>query len=383
MASKATDRIKALQQQRAAALAPQTTAPTGAPASASADMDMVAVRAHFGDVLDQVVRNRQIQHTPIGHIAPDARPEMRQPRLLPHPRELLVQGQPVPAYRELVAELQTLGQSLKEQQIQPIVVYPGTNDDYPAARYLILVGQRRWTAANLVGLDALDAIVVDPPSPADRVRIQYAENEDREEFSDMERAWSLQQMKQALSDAPWEEVETRLQLSRTRRHQLIRLLTFTPEQQQQIARLRLQETQIRPLHTALRNQELDLPQVDSVLQRLSEIADTRGAGQATAEGEAGDSAMPKRSGIDGPTIARVVAHARRAVVPAPPTPRWLPIMHEQIARTHQSFQRSIGRVEQLNDDDAQQLLAAATELRNDIDRMVTALQEHERRSKGE
>ena len=60
------------------------------------------------------------------------------------------------------------------------------------------------------------------------VLMVLAENEDREEFSDMERAWSLQQMKQALSDAPWEEVETRLQLSRTRRHQLIRLLAFTP-----------------------------------------------------------------------------------------------------------------------------------------------------------
>jgi ParB/RepB/Spo0J family partition protein len=377
MATKATDRIKALQQQRSAALAPQTSA---AETPTSADADVIEVRAHFGDVLDQVVRNRQVQRIPIGHIAPDPRPEMRQPRLLPHPHELLAQGQPAPAYRELVTELQTLGQSLKEQQIQPILVYPGINSDYPAARYLILVGQRRWTGAHLVGLDVLDAIVVDPPTPADRVRIQYAENEDREEFSDMERAWSLQQMKQALSDAPWEEVETRLQLSRTRRHQLIRLLAFTPAQQQQVARLRLQETQIRSLHTALRNQELDLPQIDGVLHRLSEIADTRGAGQVTIEDEATDSMMLKRSGIDGPTIARLVARARRAAVPAPPTPRWLPLMQDQIVRTHQSFQRSIGRVAQLNDDDARQLLAAATELRDDIDRVITALQQRERSS---
>lgn len=372
MAPKATDRIKALQQQRSAALAPQT--PTLAETTASAGADVAEVRAHFGDVLDQVVRNRQVQRIPIGHIALDSRPEMRQPRLLPHPHELLSQGQATPAYRELVAELQTLGQSLKEQQIQPIVVYPGTNDDYPAARYLILVGQRRWTAAHLVGLDALDAIVVDPPTPADRVRIQYTENENREEFSDMERAWALQQMKQALIDAPWEEVETRLHLSRTRRHQLTRLLAFTPAQQQQVARLRLQETQIRPLHTALRNQELDLPHVDGVLQRLSEIADTRGVGQTTAEGESTDSATLKRSGIDGPTIARLVARARRAALPTPPTPRWLPLMQEQIARARQSFQRSTSRIEQLDDDDAQQLLAAAMELRDDIDRVIVALE---------
>jgi hypothetical protein len=32
---------------------------------------------------------------------------------------------------------------------------------------------------------------------ADRVRIQYAENEDYEEFSDMERAWALRSAKLA------------------------------------------------------------------------------------------------------------------------------------------------------------------------------------------
>ena len=55
-------------------------------------------------------------------------------------------------------------------------------------------------------------------------------------------------------------------------------------------------------------------------------------------------------------------------------------MQDQIVRTHQSFQRSIGRVAQLNDDDARQLLAAATELRDDIDRVITALQQRERSS---
>ena len=51
----------------------------------------------------------------------------------------------------------------------------------------------------------------------------------------MERAWALLQMKQALEDAPWEEVESRLQMSRARRQQLLRLTAFTPSQQQQYA----------------------------------------------------------------------------------------------------------------------------------------------------
>src|SRR5689334_2036666 len=166
MAAKAADRIKAMRE-RAAALAPQPSQIQADEAPASTpDVAITAVSAHFGAALDPLVRNRAVQSIPIGHIAPDTRPEMRQPRLLPSPDELIEHGEPVPAYRELVAELLTLGQSLKERQIQPIVVYQGTSAAYPAARYLILVGQRRWTAALLMGMETLDAIVVEPPSPA-------------------------------------------------------------------------------------------------------------------------------------------------------------------------------------------------------------------------
>ncbi len=140
-----------------------------------------------------------------------------------------VNGTPSPEYRELVDELQALGRSLKERQIQPIIVYAGTSTIYPAARYLILVGHRRWTGAHLAGLEALDAIVVDPPSQQERVRLQYIENDEREDFSDMERAWALQQMRQALGErATWEDVETHLKLSNARRNQLTRLRPLSP-----------------------------------------------------------------------------------------------------------------------------------------------------------
>jgi ParB/RepB/Spo0J family partition protein len=335
------------------------------------------VSAHFGAALEGLVRNRVVQRIPIGHIAPDNRPEMRQPRLLPAPDHLLEHGQPLPAYRELVAELLTLGQSLREQQIQPIVVYPGTSAMYPAARYLLLVGQRRWTAAHLVGLDALDAIEVEPPTPAERVRLQYAENEDREEFSDMERAWTLLQMKQALSDAPWEEVEARLQMSRARRQQLLRLTAFTPSQQQQIARLRLQETQIRSLHTGVRNDELAAAQVDAILYRLAQIATERAAAVAAASSDAASGPPPRRSGIDGPTIARLVARALRvgpptAAVAAAPTPRWLPPLREQLMRTNQGVQRAMKRVETLGPTDMDGLVSDLLQLIESL----TALMAH-------
>ena len=371
MPAKTADRIKAMRE-RAATLAPQPDVVAADKEQApERDVTVADVSAHFGAALDPLVRNHTIQHIPIGHIAPDARPEMRQPRLLPPPEALIDNGQPAPAYRELVGELLILGQSLKQQQIQPIVVYPGTSAVYPAARYLILVGQRRWTAANLLHMETLDSIVVDPPTLADRVRIQYAENEDREEFSDMERAWALQQMKHAMNDAPWDDVEARLQISRARRQQLLRLTVFTAPQQEQIARLRLQETQIRRLHTSVRNEELIPAQVDAILYRLAQIASERAAALSAAAENAAGSPAPRRAGIDGPTIARLVARAQRigsplASVTATPTPRWLPPLHEQLVRTNQAVQRVGGRIDTLGPADMATLL-------NDLGALLTNL----------
>lgn len=360
---KATDRIKALQQQRAAALAPEARAAAAAPSSEHT-ADMAAVQAHFGGVLEGLLQDRAVQQLPVGHIAPEVRPEARQPRLLPLPHELMPGGEPAPRYAGLVAELLALGESLQGRQIQPVIVYPGASDAYPAARYLLLVGQRRWTAACLVGMKTLDALVVVPPPTSERVRLQYIENEAREEFSDMERAWALVQMKQALGDAPWEEVEQRLQLSRARRHQLTRLLAFTPAQQQELARLRLQETQVRTLHSALRNGALDADQVDAVLRQLGAIAEAR-----AAAGGAG----AQRAGIDGPTVARQVARARRAALGQAPTPRWLPLLEAQVARTRQALARAQGRAALLSAADAGALLAGLETLRGDIARLAAAI----------
>lgn len=361
--AKATDRIKALQQQRAAALTPEVASEEPAPSRERAT-DVAAVRAHFGGALEGLLPDQAIQRVPVGHIAPEVRPEARQPRLLPLPHELMPDGQPAPRYAGLVAELLALGESLQTRQIQPVIVYPGASDAYPAARYLILVGQRRWTAACLVGMKTLDALVVAPPPTSERVRLQYIENEAREEFSDMERAWALVQMKQALGDAPWEEVEQRLQLSRARRHQLVRLLAFTPAQQQELARLRLQETQVRTLHTALRNGELASEQVDAVLRQLGKIADAR-----AAAGEAG----AQRAGIDGPTVARQVARARRAAHGQAPPPRWLPLLEAQVARTRQALERAQDRAALLSDADAGTLLEGLASLRGDIERLAAAV----------
>jgi ParB/RepB/Spo0J family partition protein len=359
---------------------------TGQPAAPAADGDADAIAtatARFYGSVEQLIQNRSVQRIHIGHIAPDVRPDMRQPRLLPLPEDLLVDGEPAPGYRELVADLRALGQSMQERQIQPIVVYPGTSSIYPAARYLILIGHRRWTGAQLVGMDTLDAIVVDPPSHDERVHLQYAENDEREDFSDMERAWALQQLRQALGEgATWEDVEARLRMSNARRNQLTRLLAFKPSQQLTVARLRLQETQVRPLHAALRNGSLTHDHVDAILQRLSEIAVERAAAQAAEAalaGAAGVGPPPRRAGIDGPTIARLAARAQRAsaaplVEATPPTPRWLPLLLEQIARTNQGVQRAAGRAEQLGPADTEALLNGVGQLITNLTGLMARMQ---------
>jgi len=374
MSTKSADRLAEIRA-RVARRAPESApAPAALGAAPADDAALSAASAHFLGIAEQIIQNKIVERIPVGHIAPDLRPEMRQPRLLPPPEELLAQGEPAPAYRELVAELLALGQSLHERQIQPIIVYPGTSAVYPAARYLILVGHRRWVAAMLSGIEALDAVVVEPPAVADRVRVQYAENEAREEFSDMERAWALTQMKQALGDAPWDAVESQFGISRSRRHELTRLLAFTPEQQRQIALLRMQETQIRSLHGALRASELTSEQVDRIIGRLAEIAGERRNAASAADDGSGRS-VPRRAGIDGPTVARLVARAQRSAAESsrPSAPRWLLPLRDQLANVSRSIQRARDRVAILDDADADALLAEVEHLTIQLAALTAAL----------
>lgn len=357
------------------------TPPDAAPPDAAPPEDRQAqAREHFLGRVERLVAERAIERIPIGYIAPDLRAEMRQPRIVPLPDELLV-GDAVPAiYRELVAELRALGASLAERQIQPIVVYPGTSERYPAARYLILVGQRRWTAAHLVGLEALDAVVVDPPAPLDRVQMQYRENEDREDFSDMERAWTLQQLRQALGGETVQVVEAAAQLNirRSRAYQLMRMLAFTPVQQRRIALLRLQERQLLSLTDALHDGRLSEEQVSAILQRLGEIAAERvlelSALAATAAAPGGES--PRRSGIDAPTVARLVARelAREVATERAAIPRWYPPLQQNLAGTIRALRRALDRAEALGPAEAAALRADLLSLQGHVQTLLARIE---------
>jgi ParB/RepB/Spo0J family partition protein len=269
------------------------------------------------------------------------------------------------ANRQLSDELLALGRSLQERQIQPIVVYPGTSAAYPTAQYLIAAGHRRWTAAVLIEMATIDAIVIDPPTPADLVDIQYTENEDRADFSDMERAWALARMKQVLHDAPWEEVEQRFRLSEGRRKQIMRLMAFSPAQQHIIARIRAPETQLRPLHAALREGSLTSEQADRILHQLITRTAQQRPEPEDATGGAGSAARPT---IDSRTVPQLMSRIQRAAASAgqAPRPKWLDPLKALIARARKGLRRLPGRTGELDD-------ALALELQAEMDQLLTAM----------
>lgn len=354
------DKLQAMRERAAALKKRQVEEPvSSSEATAGGTVEQpaegVALEAHFGiSALDQIAAGRAVQRLPLQAVAPETRPELRQPRLLPPPADLLVDGLPAPAYAGLAVSLLDLGRSLKERQIQPIIVYPGTSEEYPSARYLILVGHRRWTAAHLVGIAELDAIVVEPPGSVDRIRLQYAENEDRADFTDMERAWALAQMKQALDDAPWEVVEERFQMSRTRRQELTRLLSFAPEHQVRLARMRLRETQVRPLHQAVRDDDLSLERVDAIFARLELLAGQTQVGEVVAQEPA----------VDGPTIARLVAKAKReeGATESERPSQWAQALLDQLSRTKRSIKSARRKLPAASRVEADQLRTAIDEI---------------------
>lgn len=88
-----------------------------------------------------------------------------------------------------LASLQELADSYRQHGIlQPVTVTPNHRVDADAL-YLLMLGERRYLAAQLVGLATIPAILrTDPLTPADRLLAQIAENGPREALTLLERA---------------------------------------------------------------------------------------------------------------------------------------------------------------------------------------------------
>jgi ParB/RepB/Spo0J family partition protein len=96
------------------------------------------------------------------------------------------------------AELQQLGESLKVRQLQPV---------WCDTEGFLIVGERRWRAAKLAGIDELDAVVTDEKlSPTEIKRIQAEENWHRSDLTPWERFVSVRDILQLNPDMELKEL---------------------------------------------------------------------------------------------------------------------------------------------------------------------------------
>lgn len=314
-------------------------------------------------------RGLPIRQLPITVVAPDP----HQLRRLPHPRELLqLEAAGDLTAATLLVGLRDLGQSICEQgQIQPAIVYADTDEHDQAITHRLLHGQRRWTAAILKDVPSIWVVEVPRPSEIHRLQRQFDENEQREDFTDMERAWAIMALRDALtsergSEAPWTEVESRLRLSDSRRRDLLRLLRLSDTGQAIAQRQRWSEWTLRPLHMAISAGDIDGGAATKILERLTS------AGQE----------------VTAPIVAATIAswHAQAEEVDISPlgsaaveekVPRASSTQHDLVARlrkVRQGMERVNSQVESSLDKETKDaLMQEAVTLMQSLERLVHTL----------
>lgn len=130
-------------------------------------------------------------------------------------------------------DLAELAASIREVGVlQPIVVRPATSDD-GAPRYEIVMGERRWRASQLAGLETVPAIVRET-SDTDLLRDALLENLHRAQLNPLEEAAAYQQL---LDDfgCTHEELATRIARSRPQISNTLRLLRLPAAVQRRVA----------------------------------------------------------------------------------------------------------------------------------------------------
>ncbi len=126
--------------------------------------------------------------------------------------------------------LQELADSIKAQGVmQPIVVRPISDK-----RYEIIAGERRWRAAQLVGLQAVPAVIRDV-SDQQAIAMALIENIQREDLNPIEEAASLQRL-QLEFELTQQEVATAVGKSRSTVANLLRLMSLQEEVRRMLER---------------------------------------------------------------------------------------------------------------------------------------------------
>ena len=137
--------------------------------------------------------------------------------------------QPRRFYEEDVLALQELAASIRAVGVlSPIQVRP---DPEVPDKYVIIVGERRWRACQIAGVNRIEAVVRGDWDPFQIRAAQYEENEKRQDVSDIARARSLMAMRQTEDGRKrgWEEIAARVGLQRNHAMRLVGLLQLPDE----------------------------------------------------------------------------------------------------------------------------------------------------------
>lgn len=119
--------------------------------------------------------------------------------------------------------LEELSRSIRAKGVlQPVIVRPAGN-----GRFELVVGERRWRAAKLAGLESIPALVR-RTSDAESLEIAMIENLQREDLSPLERAAGYRRYIEAF-DITIDELAGRLCESRANISNYLRLLKLRPE----------------------------------------------------------------------------------------------------------------------------------------------------------
>lgn len=217
--------------------------------------------------------------------------------------------------------LRGLAQSIRVQGVlQPIVVEWLPDRE----KFRIISGERRWRAARLAAelqeqdttpgavrrdLSRIPAIVRNP-SAVDRYVQQVYENEQRQDYSDVERAFAYERLKDALG-LTWEELATKLGLSKGRIHQIRRTKNrLAPSVQLDITHghltgrhglylAPLPEAAQESIAEAVKRHQLTHQQTQQVVQQVKGFLEAAGSpspGEGVPQGEGESSGEGGRTG---------------------------------------------------------------------------------------
>lgn len=166
--------------------------------------------------------------------------------------EDLSPGQFQPRKKMYKSTLQELAESIKEQGVlQPLVVRRQAS-----GRFEIVVGERRWRAAQIAGLSTVPAIVRELDNDA-TAKIALIENLQREDLNALDQARGLQRLQREFNLSQ-EALGRSVGKSRSAVTNLLRLLNLVPEVQALLEEAKIEMGHARALLSADPTNQLQL-----------------------------------------------------------------------------------------------------------------------------